>query len=321
MDNTTNASKFQIFFDFVELPTSAVTFIPMFIGFLWTYYHYGTLNWGNALLFFIPAMIFDMTVTAINTVMDYKKAIDIDFKEKDNPIGKYHLDYRKMVLFVRIALLVAIAFSLILVWRTDAMLLFIGGFAFLTGICYTYGPVPISRTPFGEIASGIVQGIGVLFFSVYVTRYESLLSSTWNSNGMVQIHIGWGEIFQIILLALPMFALTANIMLANNTRDSDQDIVNERYTLVYYIGRPNAIFFYQLLSLVPWISWALYIILGWIPWWSVITFILIIPHFKMIKRYTQGTKAHQPEAFNESVKSFMLFAIGYLITLLLAVIF
>lgn len=315
--NESTQNKLKIFVEFIQLPTSLVTLIPMLIGFLWTYYNYGEFNWINALLFFIPAIIFDMSVTAINTVMDYQKAKDVNFQQNVNVIGKYHLDYNKMVKFVCVAVAIAILISLILVLRTDWMLAVLGSLVFAIGIFYTYGPVPISRTPFGEVASGLAQGLGVFFFAVYITRYQSLFSSIWD-NGMVQIHIGWGKILQIILLATPFIALVANIMLANNTRDVDQDVINERYTLVHYIGRSNARFLYQLLSLVPWISWILFIILGWLPWWALITLVLTIPYFKTVKTYSQ--LVGKPEAFEESIKGFIIFAIGYLLTVLLAII-
>ena len=98
-------------------------------------------------------------------------------------------------------------------------------------------------------------------------------------------------------------------MLANNIRDVEEDTANERYTLMYYIKRPWAVRLYVLLSIIPWICWADYILSGILPWWAVIGFIALIPHSKIIPHYVHHYK--EPKSFVEGVKSFALFSARY----------
>ena len=52
---------------------------------------------------------------------------------------------------------------------------------------------------------------------------------------------------KVFLLSLPLVCTIANIMLSNNICDLETDITNHRYTLVYYIGKKQALVVYQVL--------------------------------------------------------------------------
>lgn len=309
-----NKKNIKIFLEFVEIQTKIASFFPMMVGFLWTSYYFKEFNWLNSIVFFLAATIFDMTVTAINNTLDYHKAIDSEYKEEENVIGKYKLNYRTMVIIVFVLLAISLALSLTLVWLTDPMLLFIGAALYFIGIIYTFGPLPISRTPYGEIFSSLTMGFGITFLAVFMTRYEVVLSSEWTMTNL-SLNIGWLDILTILWFSLPQILLTANIMLANNTRDLDTDIQNNRWTLVYYIGRPNAIKLYQLLSILPWIVWLTYIISGVLPWWAILTLGVGYFHYQSVKRYTE--RVPQPIAFKEAIQSFVLFLSMYVCVLII----
>ena len=121
-----NKINLKIFLEFVEIRTKIASFFPMMVGFLWTGYYFKEFNWLNSIIFFLAATCFDMTVTAINNTLDYHKALDNNYKEEQNVIGKYKLNYRTMVIIVFILLAISLILSLYLVWLTDPMLLLIG---------------------------------------------------------------------------------------------------------------------------------------------------------------------------------------------------
>lgn len=309
-----NKEKVKIFLEFVEIRTKIASFFPMMVGFLWTHYYYKEFNWVNSIVFFLAATFFDMTVTAINNTMDYHKAIDDEYKRSENVIGKYNLDFRKMVMVLLTLLVISLALSLALVWLTDPILLVIGAIMYFIGVIYTFGPLPISRTPYGEIFSSLTMGFGITFLAVYMTRYEDLLSSTW-SNTSVVLNVGWFDIITIFWFSLPQIFLIANIMLANNTRDLDTDIQNNRWTLVYYIGRPVAIKLYQIFSVLPWVVWLTYILAGLLPWWTLAAFAVGYYHYQSVQRYSE--RIPQPIAFKEAIQSFILFLSTYVVVLLI----
>ncbi|MFX3949962.1 1,4-dihydroxy-2-naphthoate prenyltransferase, partial [Streptococcus suis] len=65
------------------------------------------------------------------------------------------------------------------------------------------------------------------------------------------LQFSWPKIIEIIFMSIPLLTLIANIMLANNTRDLEEDIRNHRYTLDYYIGNKNSLKLYFVLASLP----------------------------------------------------------------------
>ena len=307
----------KIFIEFVELRTKVASFFPMVIGFLWTVYYYKQFNLLNALLFFVAVITFDMCTTAINNTMDYHKAIDLDYKANENVIGVHQLSLKRMVGIIFVLLGISLIFSISLVFLTDPVLLLMGALCFLIGICYTFGPMPLSRLPLGEIFSGVTMGFGILFLSVYITQFQTLLTSEWTTD-LLTFQLKWVEIVRIAWWSIPLVCLIATIMLANNICDLKTDIANQRHTLVYYIGVQNAVRLYIVLSILPWLGWLSYILLGALPTWAGLAFIILPLHFKSIRRFTQ--KQIKKETFVESVKSFVLFSCTYLLTLILSIL-
>lgn len=308
----------QSFLEFVEIKTKVASVFPMLIGILWSIYHYRTFNWLNTVVFVLAAICFDMCTTAINNTMDYKKALDEDYKQKDNVIGQYQLDYKQMVNIIFTLLAIATLLSLVLVALTDVILLPIGAICFLIGIFYTFGPIPLSRMPLGEVFSGVTMGFGIFFIAIFIQN-PNFLHATFTIQ-TVTVNLQWQDILLTVFMSLPLVCLIANIMLANNLCDYEQDIKNNRFTLVHYISKKNGVKLYVILSIIPWMCWISYVVFGLLP---IIALVALIPaymiHFPSIKRLVK--KQIKRETFIESIKSFVLFSSLYAIILIFDIIF
>ena len=68
----------QSFLKLVEIQTKVASVIPFMIGTSYAIFKFDNFNIKNALLMFLSMIFFDMTTTAINNYMDYKKAIKKD---------------------------------------------------------------------------------------------------------------------------------------------------------------------------------------------------------------------------------------------------
>lgn len=306
-----------VFLEFVELKTKVASVFPMMIGLLWSLYYYGQLNWLNTFLFVVAVVAFDMCTTAINNTMDYHKAVDEDYKSQENVLGKHELDFKEMVGIILALLTISILFSLILVWRTDFILLPLGTLCFLIGIFYTFGPMPLSRLPLGELFSGVTMGFAIFFLAVYIQAPAGFLASTWSlSSGLVKIDWYFWETLKIFFMSIPLICLIANIMLANNLCDYEQDLRNNRFTIVHYIGLNGGIFLYTILSIVPWIMWILYAVFGFLPLWILLGLILVLPFGKNLVRFRKIQIKSQ--TFVNSIKNFVLFSGMYVLALLIA---
>ncbi|HEM3611103.1 TPA: 1,4-dihydroxy-2-naphthoate polyprenyltransferase [Streptococcus suis] len=318
MNKSTKGLSLPVFLEFVEMKTKVASVFPMTLGILWTIYRYQTFNWLNTLLFVLAVLSFDMCTTAINNSMDYHKAKDETYRQESNVIGKFSLDFRQMIGIVFALLIFSVIISLVLVWRTSWLLLPMGAFCFLIGIFYTFGPIPLSRMPLGEVFSGVAMGFGIFFLAVFIQQPDLLLTSQVSGQWMT-LQFSWTKIIDIIFMSLPLVCLIANIMLANNTCDLEEDIRNHRYTLVYYIGKKNALKLYFVLASLPWLLWIIYCLTGFLPIWALIGFIGVWPAYKSLETFLK--KQVKREIFIEAVKSFVLFALLYVVILALALIF
>ncbi|MFI3124724.1 1,4-dihydroxy-2-naphthoate polyprenyltransferase [Streptococcus suis] len=318
---STNSKKgltLPVFLEFVELKTKVASVFPMTIGILWAFYRYQTFNWLNTLLFVLAVLSFDMCTTAINNSMDFHKAKDEVYRQESNVIGKFALDFKQMIGIVLGLLVFSSLVSLILVWQTSWLLLPMGAVCFLIGIFYTFGPIPLSRMPLGEVFSGVTMGLGIFFLAVFIQSPDSLLLARLDGQWL-SLQVDWIKVLEILFMSLPLVTLIANVMLANNTCDLEEDIRNHRYTLVYYIGKKHALQLYFTLASLPWLLWLIYCLTGFLPIWALLGLLGIIPAYKSLKRFLK--KQVKGETFIEAVKSFVLFAAIYVLFLVVAIIF
>lgn len=318
MNKSTKGLSLPVFLEFVEMKTKVASVFPMTLGILWSLYRYQAFNCLNTLLFVLAVLSFDMCTTAINNSMDYHKAKDETYRQESNVIGKFSLDFRQMIGIVFALLIFSVIVSLVLVCRTSWLLLPMGVLCFLIGIFYTFGPIPLSRMPLGEVFSGVTMGFGIFFLAVFIQDPSGLLISQLNGQWMT-LQFSWTKIIDIIFMSIPLVTLIANIMLANNTCDIEEDIRNHRYTLVYYIGKKNALKLYFVLASLPWLLWIIYCLTGFLPIWALAGLIGVWPAYKSLETFLK--KQVKRETFIEAVKSFVLFALLYVVILALALIF
>ncbi|WP_027108554.1 1,4-dihydroxy-2-naphthoate polyprenyltransferase [Lacticigenium naphthae] len=237
----------KIFLRLVEIQTKIASLIPFLLGILFSLYYFNQIDWTNTVLFFIAMLVFDMTTTAINNLMDYQKAKDKKYKQEVNVIGQSGLAEKTVIQLILGMLVVSTLIGLVLVLRTNFLLLLMGGVAFFIGIFYTFGPIPISRTPLGEILSGLTMGFGIFFITLFVNDVNNILIQLQFDHPEFLLSGNYIEILSTFLVSLPTVFLIANIMLANNTCDLEQDITNHRFTLPFYIGKKQAVILFNIL--------------------------------------------------------------------------
>jgi len=318
--------SFRIFLELVEIKTKLASLLPFLIGLLFAIYHFGEFNPLNTAVFFVCMIIFDMTTTAINNYMDWKKAVDdpeFDYKNMHNVIGIHNLNEKIVVAAIFTMLIIAIALGIWLVYLTTFLVLFLGVLCFAIGIFYTFGPIPLSRLPLGELFSGITMGFGIRFLIIYVNVYHlELLGFSYIEGGLL-IYMDILELLTILLISLPGVFTIANVMLANNICDLEEDRSNNRYTLVHYIGREASLKLFGILYLLSFLSIIVTAILGILPPLIGIVGFTLIPVIKNVKTFRETQIKSQ--TFVLSLKNLLLIngvtVIALAVTLLIEAIF
>ncbi|MFC6180889.1 UbiA family prenyltransferase [Lactiplantibacillus daowaiensis] len=310
---------FKLFLEFIRLPTKSASAVPWVMGVLFSWYYFHTVNWLSAGLYLIAQIAVAFFVTGFNNVQDYRLAVDKQYRDTYNIIGREHLSPQHAYHLMWGTLALACGLGLILVWRTNLLLLLMGAVAIAISILYTAGPVPFSRFPIGEGLSGVVEGFGVFFLTVYMSVAPSDLMGlmvTWPQFALV------GNLKNCLILGLvglPNVILVANIMLANNIGDVPQDIKNHRYTLPYYLGHDRAMQLYRVLVFASYVPVLLSVVLRLLPIYQLLTLLALPQLIKNVRLFNQ-TQVREA-TFYTAPQNLMLFQGLQMIGLILGLVF
>ncbi|WP_054743827.1 1,4-dihydroxy-2-naphthoate polyprenyltransferase [Cellulosilyticum ruminicola] len=290
----------------VELRTKVASVLPFVFGSLYTLYAFDTFSVSHALIMFLAVVIFDMTTTAINNYMDFKKAhLQEGYGyEIHNAISHYQLNLKVVRTIILSMLVIASLLGIYLVYLTNVVVLLLGMICFAIGILYTFGPLPISRTPFGELFSGVTMGFVLTFITIYIHVFNrDLVTLQWQSPQII-LSFNIPALIAIALVTVPFVITIANIMLANNLCDMEEDICNKRYTLPIHIGKENGVRLWVMGYYIVYAAILIAVVMGYLPLTclaSLLTFILVSHNIACFKR--KQTKA---ETFSCAIKNFLL---------------
>lgn len=149
----------------------------------------------------------------------------------------------------------------------------------LISILYSGGPKPISRTPFGELASGLAMGFAIVGITLFAWTHT----------------LHW----TYLIPAVPSTILIGAIMMTNNLRDFTNDANHGRRTLVILLGRERGLQLLRGLFLISSLWILAWTISGIMPWTSLLALLSLLPAMKVIHIF--NTYA-DPVRLNEAMK-------------------
>ncbi|MBP8031387.1 MAG: 1,4-dihydroxy-2-naphthoate polyprenyltransferase [Acetobacterium sp.] len=264
----------QRFLNYVEIRTKIASLLPFLLGLSYVLYTYKQVDIRNTLLFFISMLCFDMATTALNNYIDVKA---------NGKILEFSQKTAKQILYF--LLILAILLGLALVFYTGVIVLVLGALCFGVGIFYTFGPVPISRMPLGEIFSGLFMGLFIPFLVVFINAPEDSLIYVTFTNWLLQVSFNILDLLKLGVVTIPAITGIANIMLANNICDLDEDVKVNRFTLPYYTGVKNALNIFAALYYLGFAAIIIMVVFGILPVYGLITIVGLIPIYKNISKF------------------------------------
>ncbi|MBC5638187.1 1,4-dihydroxy-2-naphthoate polyprenyltransferase [Ornithinibacillus sp. BX22] len=261
---------FQVWWRLLRPHTLTASFVPVFIGTMIALNTDG-IQIPVFLAMLLASILIQAATNMFNEYYDYVRGLD---SEESVGIGGTIVRdgihpktvLRLALVFYGIALLLGIYICMVSSWWIAV----IGLVCMLFGYLYTGGPLPISTTPFGELFSGLLMGTVIIGISYFI--------QTGEINSLV------------IFISFPVAIFIGCIMLANNIRDLDGDEKGGRKTLAILLGRKNAVRFLGLLFFVAFYFTAYLIIVGFLPLWSLLTLIAVIPTIKVLKGFKGKTE-------------------------------
>jgi 1,4-dihydroxy-2-naphthoate octaprenyltransferase len=147
------------------------------------------------------------------------------------------------------------AIGLYLVSVTGPFIFWLGLFSVLTGYFYTAGPFALAYVGLGEVAVFVFMGPVMVVGAYYVQAQTVTLP--------------------VVLASLPVGFLVAAILHANNLRDLETDRQFGKRTLATLLGREGARKEYYFLVGGTYVSLLLVVLLGFAPWWTLITLVTL----------------------------------------------
>jgi len=296
----------SVFLELVEFKAKTASILPFFIGICYSWYNYQSIHLGYVLLYFAAMLIFNMAVDILDNYNDYHHATEVhDYKEKTNIIGREQLSVRLvfwlMVSMITLSALMGIGLAIVVGWP----LFWMGLYCYLVGIFYSSGPRPLSSLPLGEFFSGFTMGFMISLICVYLNAYQVF---EWNV----------ATIGSIFLVSLPNTLWIANLMLANNICDLDEDEKNNRYTLVHYLGKPQALRLFAVMNILAFVAILAAVVLDIAPWSVVLTFLAAPFVWQQTKRLME--KQIKRETFICAVRILAVGAFVQVITFALGLI-
>ena len=306
------------FLKLVEIQTKVASMVPFFTGSLFALYNYNQFNIKNFLIMLISLLSFDMVATTINNYIDYK---DADKKhgynyEIHNAIVRDNIKEATVIKTIIILFSIASITGFFLFLNTDYVVLILGIISFIVGILYSYGPIPISRMPLGEIFSGFFMGFIIIFLAIYIHIFSTDILNIFLKNNLINIIFDYKEIIKIFFVSLPAVNGIANIMLANNICDVEDDLENKRFTLVIHIGVNKALKLFKMIYYISYINITILVLLNILPIFSLLVLLTYIPVKNNINKFFKNQKKN--ETFVLSVQNFLLINISYALTFLIA---
>lgn len=251
--------------------------------------------------------MFNCFVDIWDNYNDYHHAVDTeDYKQNTNIIGRENLKLSTIITLLVIFFGISAILGIIVALMTGWAVFWLGLICYFVGVFYAAGPKPLSSLPVGEFASGLTMGYLIFLIVVYINTSNQFV---WN----------WTTIGSTFLVALPSILLIANLMLANNTCDLDEDEANHRYTIVHYIKRSGALTWWKSAIIISFLAIIVAVILGQIPWTMLIIVVLIPFVIKEAKPYL--AKQIKRETFIHSVKILMVFSLVQTVLMYIGLIF
>ena len=274
--------------------TLAAALGPTILGAAFSYYAFGALH-GTGLAIFHTVLIFLAVVSAQiianlwNELKDFKSGLDAGQKIGNaGSLTRGAVTPKLISTMIKVLMIVPIIIGLYLSATITWWYIPAGIICILISFLYSGGPKPISRTPFGEISSGIAMGFAIVLITGYAWTRELSLA--------------------FLIPALPATLLVGSIMLTNNIRDIRNDENHGRRTLPIVLGRDRAISLMSITYIFNFIWIGAWIYLKVLPIPALLALIAIIPAFKTINIfYTQVDEIKLDKAMGTTAGAAMLY--------------
>lgn len=245
---------FTQFLRIVEIRTKTVSLSGFAIGASYTWYQYDTISIPVLIVYLAAVLAVDMATTGFNTFFDFYSGVDRrgTNREADKVLVHQGVAAGPALLISLGLYAVAMVLGIILAFIATPWVIPIGAASMLVGFLYNAGPLPISRTPVGDLFAGGFLGWLLVTLSVFVLAPDTMTATD-------------------LVVGVPSLLMVASILTVNNTCDIVGDTEAGRRTLSILVGRRWAELIIYLLGGGAQVTVLILVVVGVFPRITVVT--------------------------------------------------
>ncbi|TVQ27240.1 MAG: prenyltransferase [Spirochaetaceae bacterium] len=207
------------FLRIVEIRTKVVSVSALLLGTGFAAWETGAFDLTLFVLMALATLLVDMGTTAFNSYFDFTGGVDTAaYNKEQDKVLVHQKDVHPLQAFLigAACFVLAMPIGLVIGYLAGWEIIVVGAACMAVGYLYNGGPLPLSRTPLGELFAGGFLGGVLLLLSYYVQTGSLSLDS--------------------LLIAIPSLLMVASILTVNNTCDVEGDRAAGRKTLSIVFG-------------------------------------------------------------------------------------
>lgn len=292
---------FKVWWHLTRPHTLTASFVPVLLGTaIALAVDHETIHFGLFFAMLIASMLIQAATNMFNEYYDYKLGLDNEHSVGIGGTIVRHGVAPKTIMIIALSFYgLALLLGIYICAMTSWWLAVVGLVCMLIGYLYTGGPYPIAYSPFGELVSGAVMGMGIILIAFYIQTGNVTVDS--------------------VLISVPSMILVGAIMLSNNIRDIVGDTEGGRKTMAILVGRHNAITVLAAFFIISYIWIVALVIIGHLTPWALLILVSVKKPIAAIKLFRAKEKplevmpAMKFTAQTNTIFGFLL-AIGLLIS-------
>jgi 1,4-dihydroxy-2-naphthoate polyprenyltransferase len=246
--------------------TLTASFAPVLLGTAIAAVGGFDLNFLLFLAMLVASLLIQAATNMFNEYYDFKRGLDNEDSVGIGGTIVRHGVAPKTIMQIALSFyFIAMLLGIYICASSSWWLVAIGLVCMLIGYLYTGGPYPIAYSPFGELVSGAVMGMGIVLISFFIQANTVTLDA--------------------VLISVPSMILVGAIMLSNNIRDIVGDTEGGRKTMAILVGRHHAITILAAFFIVSF-TWVVGLILtGHLTWLALIVFLCVKKPIQAVKLF------------------------------------
>ena len=281
MEHNKELSPAKLMWQMTRPHTLTATFSPVILGTVMAMYE-SKIDWLLFTAMMLACLALQIATNLFNEYYDFKRGLDTaESTGIGGGIVRHGLKPKSVLTVAFLLYILAALIGVYICINSSWWLVVIGLFGMAIGYFYTGGPLPIAYTPFGELFSGLLMGIGFVLISFFI-----------QTNTVT---------FQSLLISIPIGILVGAINMSNNIRDIEEDIKGGRRTLAILLGHKKGIIALAIAFAVSYLWIVFLVVTGSISPWTLIVFLTVNKPILAIQGFLKGDT--EPQYLQVAMKS------------------